>query len=863
MDRLLQATLPATGGSDAIDYAFAVEYIGPPVTYEIPQAIPIEIERIPVASVVSAAYLSDHMALPVAQPLPSPTALKQPAVTSPTSVIQNHIAAGGELSGEVESSGVVAFSNELKVSEDFVNERNSTESDLSYDFGLQSSVYEEEEYDEDRDGEFSDQVRQAGGSFEGSVETSGAASFGAVSSYQGRNEEYVRMVKKGACCRCLKGNRFTEKEACVVCDAKYCSGCVLRAMGSMPEGRKCVSCIGSSVDESKRERLGKASRILKRLLSSLEVEQVMKAEKYCDANQLRPEDVRVNGKALTHEEIFVLQSCPCPPSRLKPGYYWYDKVSGFWGKIGYKPERIISANLNVGGSIMRNASNGNTGILINGREITKVELQMLKWAGVQCAGSPHFWVNSDGTYQEEGQKNIKGQIWGRARTKLVCSVLSLPFPPKAAKTFGEEVNIMLNRAVLDYIEQKTTQKLLLTGSYGSGSSTLFKQAKFLYKSTPFTEDELQSIKLLIQTNIYRYLGILLEGREQFEEEYLAERRKHQSYLSSSLDEPDSLTPYSISPRLEAFGDWILTAIASGNLEAIFPAAAREYAPLVEELWHTSAIQVTYKRRTELQSLPNVACYFLDRVVEISRVDYEPSKLEILYAEGMSSLNGLACTEFFYPQSDFGESDVSDQDTQLRYQLMRLHTEGLGDKLKWVDMFADVQLVVFCIAGSDYADVCETPDGKFANKMMEGAKLFESLVSHPTFHGMDFLLVLNKFDLLDKMVESSRLANCEWFNDFDPVVSRHSGKNSRGANNCATMGQMAFHYIALKFKRLFFSLTRRKLYVALANSLDSDSAGAAFRYAREILKWKEEMPSPDEDTLNTTDMYSTDLGSYSG
>ncbi|KAI0527222.1 hypothetical protein KFK09_002821 [Dendrobium nobile] len=861
MDHLLQAKQLSTGGGDAIDYAFAVEYSGPPVPYEIPQAIPIEIERIPVATVVSPAFLSDHLALPVAQPLPSPNPLKKADVYSPTSVIENHIAVDGELSGEVASSGAVVFSSELKGSEGYLNERNSMESDLSSDFGLRSSVSEEDEYGEERDGEINDQVRPVGVSFQGSAETSGAASSDMIAGCQGRDEEYVRMVKKGACCRCLKGNRFTEKEGCLVCDAKYCSGCILRAMGSMPEGRKCVQCIGGSVDESKRERLGNASRMLKRLLSSLEVEQVMKAEKCCEANQLKPEDVCVNGKPLTHEEIFMLQSCPCPPSKLRPGYYWYDKVSGFWGKVGHKPEKIISPNLNVGGSIMRNASNGNTGILINGREITKVELQMLKWAGVQCAGNPHFWVNSDGTYQEEGQKNIKGQIWGRARTKLLCSFLSLPVPSKAAKTFGEDVNIMVNRAVHDYSEQRTTQKLLLVGSCGSGSSTLFKQAKFLYKRDPFNEEELQSIKLMIQTNIYSYLGILLEGREHFEEEFLSEKRKNQFYESSSLEEHTAGTPYSISARLKELSDWLLKVIAAGNLEAIFPAATREYAPSVEELWNTSAIQMTYKRISELQSLPGVACYFLDRVVEISRVDYEPSKLEILYAEGMASTNGLAFMEFFYPQSDFGGTDVSEPDTQLRYQLMRLHTKGLGENLKWLDMFEDVQLVVFCVALSDYGEVYENADGEITNKMMEGKKLFESVASHPTFQEMDFLLILNKFDLLEQMIENSPLTTCDWFDDFEPVVSRYPNKKNRNANNCATLAQTAFHYIAMKFKRLFYSLTRRKLYVTFTNGLDSDSADSAFRYAREILKWKEEIPAPNDDTC-TTDIYSTDPSSYS-
>lgn len=76
---------------------------------------------------------------------------------------------------------------------------------------------------------------------------------------------------------------------------------------------------------------------------------------------------------------------------------------------------------------------------------------------------------------------------------------------------------------------------------------------------------------------------------------------------------DDKTIYSIGPRLKAFSNWLLEVMASGNLEAIFPAATLEYSQYVEDLWKDKAFQATYNRRSELQMLPRAATYFLDRV----------------------------------------------------------------------------------------------------------------------------------------------------------------------------------------------------------------------------------------------------------
>ncbi|KAL8097964.1 hypothetical protein AgCh_030910 [Apium graveolens] len=66
---------------------------------------------------------------------------------------------------------------------------------------------------------------------------------------------------------------------------------------------KCVSCIGMPIDELKWLSLEKYLKILLRFCSSLEVAQIMKAEKECKENHLRPEQLIMNRKQLHDDEL--------------------------------------------------------------------------------------------------------------------------------------------------------------------------------------------------------------------------------------------------------------------------------------------------------------------------------------------------------------------------------------------------------------------------------------------------------------------------------------------------------------------------------------------------------------------------------
>ena len=68
------------------------------------------------------------------------------------------------------------------------------------------------------------------------------------------------------------------------------------------------------------------------------------------------------------------------------------------------------------------------------------------------------------------------------------------------------------------------------------------------------------------------------------------------------------------------------------------------------------------------------------------------------------------------------------------------------------MFEDVDVVLFCVSLIDYDEFSEDKNGVLINKMIASRQLFERKATHPTFEEKKFLLILNKFDLLEEKIE---------------------------------------------------------------------------------------------------------------
>lgn len=153
------------------------------------------------------------------------------------------------------------------------------------------------------------------------------------------------------------------------------------------------------------------------------------------------------------------------------------------------------------------------------------------------------------------------------------------------------------------------------------------------------------------------------------------------------------------------------------------------------------------------------------------------------------------------------------------------------------MFEEVDLVLYCVSMTNYDEYYEDLTGESTNKMIASMRHFESIVTHPTLAEKDFLLILNKFDLLEEKIEQVPLSQCNLFDTFQPVISLHP--HSSSSNNNPSLAQRAFHYMAVKFKRMFTELTGRKLYVSMVTGLEADSVDKALRYGKEVLKWDDE------------------------
>lgn len=109
--------------------------------------------------------------------------------------------------------------------------------------------------------------------------------------------------------------------------------------------------------------------------------------------------VIVNGHVLSQ---LALERAEEQAGKLRPGTYWYDSKAGFWGIIsgpglGVLPPFIEELQY----PISRDCSNGDTQILVNGRELHHKDLAVLALRGLSRKPGMAYAIGFDGIVVEE------------------------------------------------------------------------------------------------------------------------------------------------------------------------------------------------------------------------------------------------------------------------------------------------------------------------------------------------------------------------------------------------------------------------------------------------------------------------------
>jgi hypothetical protein len=110
-------------------------------------------------------------------------------------------------------------------------------------------------------------------------------------------------------------------------------------------------------------------------------------------------EVTINNLTLSQQQISEIEKTY--GIKPLPGNYWYDSQSGLYGVMGYPAYGFMYSGHQFG-NIDRNASNGNTGVIVNGRELPQSEWTVWSYILGYWIQQGSYWLDSSGNAGYEG-----------------------------------------------------------------------------------------------------------------------------------------------------------------------------------------------------------------------------------------------------------------------------------------------------------------------------------------------------------------------------------------------------------------------------------------------------------------------------
>lgn len=195
-----------------------------------------------------------------------------------------------------------------------------------------------------------------------------------------------------------------------------------------------------------------------------------------------------------------------------------------------------------------------------------------------------------------------------------------------------------------------------------------------------------------------------------------------------------------NPQSAPAFDFVISRCSSVDFD--FPP---EFWDHVEVLWADPGMKMCFERSNEYQLIDS-AKYFLDKVGEVRKPDYNPSEQDILRCRVLTS--GIFETKFRVDRVKFHMFDVGGQRDERR---------------KWIQCFNDVTAIIFVAASSSYNMVLR--EDQTQNRLREALDLFRSIWNNRWLRTISVILFLNKQDLLEEKIRSGKSRLEDYFPEF--------------------------------------------------------------------------------------------------
>lgn len=277
-------------------------------------------------------------------------------------------------------------------------------------------------------------------------------------------------------------------------------------------------------------------------------------------------------------------------------------------------------------------------------------------------------------------------------------------------------------------------KILLLGSGESGKSTIVKQMKILHKNG-FSEAEAYDYRPFVYKNVLDCV---------------------KNIINSIIDlSPDLIAPQGTSPTIEKTEvgsrkhilnydelNMVLDYEHSINTDEPF---SPEIAILIEKIYGYPEVTDFIKHNQGKFYLIDSTHYFCSEIKRIADPQYMPTPADILRTRKKTS--GIYDFRFLMAGTNVHMFDVGGQRSERK---------------KWIHCFDNVQLIIFCVALSEYDQVLLEESSQ--NRLEESLTLFDSVVNSRWFARTSVVLFLNKIDIFANKLPYSPLE--DHFTDYN-------------------------------------------------------------------------------------------------